>query len=156
VTTDNWVIEQNYAVVLKTVCDMDLAEKHALRALKLYPADAEANAILGALYLKKRQFSMAETYLQKLLQFGFPHLEELFYQLGIACGGQGKYAEAENYLLRTLKIRGNSIPALYALADVYRDTGNIRRALEIWRKILRLDSAQVEAAIFSVDDGHFS
>jgi tetratricopeptide (TPR) repeat protein len=147
ITENNWVIEQNYAVALKKAGDINLAEKHVLRALQLYPDYPEANAMMGALYLGKKEFDRAETCLRKSLQVGYPHREELFSHLGMACAGQKKYADAENYLQRALKIHADFAPALYTLADVYRDTGNIKQALETWKKILVSDSTQTEAMV---------
>jgi len=92
---------------------LQLAERHLLACLEVQPQAAEADALLGQLYLARGQTDEAETHLKRVTAYGEPLLV-----LARLHASQGKTAEAHAeaaVALRFFKARAEADPKNIAL-----------------------------------------
>jgi len=61
------------------------------------------------------------------------------YERGLGLLYSGRYSEAISSLQRIVTANARNLPALCALGEAYRRTGNSRRALELWQQALERD-----------------
>jgi len=92
-------------------------------------ADPAINRELGDLYRETRQFALAAPLYQQLLAAN-PNDPDLHLGLGISLLYQLKYAEAEQELLKTVKLKADYAEAYDRLADAARENKHYGLALQ--------------------------
>ncbi len=160
------------ARIHETVGNLDIAIVWALRAKDADPAYRDAIWMLAELYSRIHDFEAAKYFdpepaigplfysrkYKELIDFGedfvleFPHQTDVWYQLGRAYVATGQY-DGAIYALESAGIpenvyvdsrRTTSIEAMAALADAYKQKGNIDRARELGRWLEEYFSKAVE------------
>lgn len=118
------------------------------RKMKKLDLQAQANDDLGKALIVKGEYHKAIPLLRAAISMSegsYPYLvADASYSLGDALCHAGKYGEAENILLSALKeakahnYKDNYINCYAKLTDVYKATGNYKKALEYTDSLMNL------------------
>ncbi len=136
-------------LILEKLNDWAGAQKAYETAVQVnqYAPDSFAN--LGNLWLKQKEFRVAEDYYKKALA-----LDETFlnahHNLAVALCAQGRKAEGLEHYREALLIDKTHIPSLYNLAMLLEETGDFEEAAGLYFNILAL-KAQPPAVEFRIE-----
>ncbi len=114
------------------------AEEFFGRVLKLEPQRIEALVNLANLLRARGQASTAVALLEPALAHA-AHAAEVWLTLGSAYREMGSTIEAEENFREALDRRHDYVPALGNLADVLADRGEIKEALSLYERAVKLD-----------------
>lgn len=107
--------------------DHETAEAAAKKALELDPRLVDTAAILGNIYLLRRDFEQARTLLERFVREGNspPHF---LGALGAIAYAQGRMEDARTWLTRALEMNPDHIVSLHYLARVHDQLGDVEAA----------------------------
>ena len=131
--------------------EYDDAIDNLIEALKLDPRNESALILVGNIYaIQKQDVTTAMTYFKKVLDLNSTNYIGLSNIAGIIAK-QGKIEEAKDYFFKALEVRSDHAPALYGLALVEKDSGNLLDAFEYARQAtiaarVNKDQKMVEAS----------
>jgi Flp pilus assembly protein TadD len=109
---------------------IDNAQKHVSAAMKLAPNHPEVLYVQGMVYLKRSDWTDAQTVLERSSQID-PSQGRVFSALGIALCNQQKYEEAIPALQKSMQLESNtSWETEWALAKSYYYTQQYQEALK--------------------------
>jgi len=138
-------INPNYHSSLNDLGLMAMDEGHLKEAesffrsgLKIRP-DEVFNTNLGTLFIKKKQYQLAEEYLIKALSLN-PEYSDAHNNLGMVYLHFGKLKMAENHFRSAIQFNPNFIQAFGNLGVMYKKTGNLPKAEVALVRALYLDS----------------
>ncbi len=116
---------------------LDRARSWLRRALKLNPADADAERQLGLLYLAKGRTDMAEAHLRRALELA-PRSPANLANLASLLLRQDRPAEALELLKRAREEAPRDLVVLFNRAEALDALGRREEAIAAWRVYLRL------------------
>jgi tetratricopeptide (TPR) repeat protein len=120
------------------------ARKAYRRALELEPDNADANNLMGLLWLQMGQAADALPYIQKALSVQ-PDSSQSNYNLGVAYVELGQLTEARESFIRAVDLEPDHIDALISLGNVTRLLGILEESARAYRRVLELQPDQVDA-----------
>lgn len=112
--------------------NIDVAERHARLALTNHEDSAQAQAAIGLVYLRKRQFQEALPHFKRAAEID-PNNFFYFYQLGGAQVGVGQLAQARESFREAFRLNNAHLPSLRSLAVLEVRAGNSQRADQLVR-----------------------
>ncbi len=104
------------------------------------PKTAQEFLDRGKYYFEKKQYSTAEPYLKKVLDYDTEN-KEVYYYLGLSLYRLARYEEAELALLKLLKLRPNEPLLKLHLADVYNKQKRRLEEEELYEVLLKENPA---------------
>ena len=132
--------------------------RHATRSPKIYweealrrdPFDARSNNALGTLFLRRGQFSQAETHFRRAIarltrRNPNPYDGEPFYNLGLALKSQGRNEEAFAAFYKSVWNQPWKSAGNYALATIACQNGKLKRALNFLQHSLSVNALHSKA-----------
>ena len=122
--------KMNLAVLLNGEGRNDEAEALLRQVLDSYPEHAEAAYSLGLLLAEMDRLDEAVVYLARAGELR-PDRARVQYNLGLALQAVGRKADAEQALLRAVELAPDNLDYMFALADHYARSGDLRSALMI-------------------------
>nr|XP_042899356.1 protein O-mannosyl-transferase TMTC1 [Parasteatoda tepidariorum] len=139
----NAKVHFNYANYKKDVGDRFLAIEHYRIALRLWPTYSTTHNNLGALL---EDFEDKEKHFRQAIAFN-PFYAKAHYNLASLYIRRKRVEVAEKYLLKSIQLDPEFVPAISALASVYADAGEDRtedaERLYVWAISLDPDDADV-------------
>lgn len=117
---------------------LDKAEMHLHRALKLYPAYADANHRMGNVYNHRGDFSGALSYF-KIAVRGFNNNPDHYSDYGRALIETGNYISADSVFRIALSLNYRHIPSLLNLGVCYARQMKFNNALTYYAEVLNYD-----------------
>ncbi len=125
---------------------LDAAIQQAQEALKIDPAMEEAFLLLGDAYRLKGDFSSALEQYQQVVELNKdnefaginPNLEAAYYEIGEIYLVQGELEKARDAFIEALKIERTDADAILGLGITYQRLGEHDKALEQFRRAIRL------------------
>jgi Flp pilus assembly protein TadD len=115
---------------------LDEAEKHIDEAMKLAPGHPDVLYVQGVLYLRRRNWTQAESTLEKATEVD-PSLARAFAALGMALSNQGKYEAAIAPLEKSLQLDPTGTwETHWALAKAYYHHAQFGEALKTSQQAL--------------------
>ncbi|MBW8039918.1 MAG: tetratricopeptide repeat protein [Planctomycetes bacterium] len=144
VTGDNFVMNNNYANILKEIGQVEKAIDHFYKALRIRPNSPEIYNNLGNAFRRLDRFDDAiECYNNALkLQPGFP---QAHYNLAVVLSRQGKSDEAVAEYCLALKFRPDDVETLSNLGLVLAQKGHFQEAVEYYKKAIELEPDNIIA-----------
>lgn len=131
----NWQLQHDHP---------DIAERHYRRALAIHPGHAEVCCNLGGLLKDRGQLTEAEQWLTLAIKHR-PNLAPAYYNLGMICINQSRWAEAAEFLRRSLGCSPAQPDAQYWLGNALAGIGDVRAARKAYISAVRLDANYVQA-----------
>ncbi|MFI4955110.1 MAG: tetratricopeptide repeat protein [Gammaproteobacteria bacterium] len=128
----------NLAICWQGTRDDNKAAEYLEKTLTLDPQHALAAQALGSILLKQEHYAEAKTYLVIALQDS-PTDPDIYYNLALACLGEGQKLDALYYFNELLKHHPYHIDAEYNCAVIYQQDGNYPAALRAYNRILELN-----------------
>jgi len=92
--------------------------EHLNKAIKIYPQFADAEVMLGTIYLHEGNAAEAKAALQHAVEID-PKVPEAYFTLGMLQNAQKDWAGAEHSLIEGLKLEENAPQAQYELSKTY-------------------------------------
>jgi tetratricopeptide (TPR) repeat protein len=143
VTKDNWVIRNNYAVVLGRLGRHEEAIANAREALRINPGFVDALVNLGNSLSLAGQYEEAVASYREALRLHPAHgdpreLAELHYNLGIPLAALGRHEEAVASFREALRLQPDLPEAFVNLGSSLARLGRLGEAAAAFREALRL------------------
>lgn len=137
-TSDNWIIEYNYGMLLEEYGELGEAMGHYRSALRIHPSDVETALNLSSLMLLGGDFAGAVRTLETAWRAnqGDPRPA---YNLGVAHAGRDLLKGAEKWYRESLRIKENYFEAHNNLGIVMTKKGNFAEALEHYARAGELE-----------------
>jgi predicted CXXCH cytochrome family protein len=126
----------NLAMFYNKRGENEKAEVLLREVVNAHPELHEISYSLGLLLAEKKKYDSAVIYLKKAAE-GMPERSRVHYNLGLLLEYLNKDAEAENALLRALKIEPDNMNYLYALWDFYFKRGELQKAKTIAMQMVK-------------------
>lgn len=106
---------------------------------KLNPKDTRVRFNLGHAYLSGGFYDKAILEFNEALKgLAFPRCRRVHYQLAFAYLGKSSYKEAEEELIKAIEADPNYVSAYHLLGNLYKKTGDIDKANQMWNKMLKI------------------
>jgi tetratricopeptide (TPR) repeat protein len=116
---------------------------HYSQASELIPTWSYPVNNIGVTYFHQYQYDHASRYFEEALKLYGDNATALN-NLGAVAENKGRYSEAENFYHQVKAISGGyGSVTLRNLADIYEKRGNIRKALDFYKKAMEKDSTDV-------------
>ena len=119
---------------------------HLEKAIRICPAFAEAQLMLGTAYMDLQQWEQAEQVLRDTLKLD-PKAANAFFALGELYFLQSKFAEAEDVLTAGLAIEERSCEAHFTLARVYWKQSPLAKEAAQSRSLLEKSYKEVNQSL---------
>lgn len=104
------------------------AEEILKRQIELFPKYERAYRNLGIFYFRNKDFKKAEDFFKKHLDLASDNMNISYYWLGKIYFEKGNMLQAEEYLLKSIKLDYSKDEALYLLAKIYYERKEIEKA----------------------------
>ncbi|MHC4141412.1 MAG: tetratricopeptide repeat protein [Planctomycetota bacterium] len=127
----------NLAVLYSIERRNEDAERLLREILDAYPDQFDSAYSLGLLLAEMDRYEEAGEYLWRAAQ-GMPDQARVFYNLGLVLQHLGRNADAEASLMQTVQLEPANLDFLYALADHYMKTGELRKALVVAERMITI------------------
>ena len=144
VTSDNFVICNNYANILSETEQFEKAIDHFYQALRMKPDSPEVHSNLGNALRRINRIDQAVMHYEKALKLK-PDLAEAHYNLAISLAGQGKTDEAIVKYMDALQFRPNDVDTLSNLGYVLAQKGKFNEAVRYYKKALDIEPENIIA-----------
>jgi tetratricopeptide (TPR) repeat protein len=135
VTGDNFVMNNNYANVLKKMGQVEKAIDYFYKALRIRPNSPEVHNNLGNALHNLDRTDEAIKHYKKALELR-PNFAETHYNLAVALAAQGKTNEAIGEYRQALRFRPDNVDTLSNLGFELAKQGNFDEAIEYYKKAL--------------------
>lgn len=118
------------------------AERLYIKAISMNPAQIEAHAKLGTIYLNQEQYAKAELIFRKLV---LAKGDEAVYfsNLGLCLFQQEKYAEAKDFYEKAIELDPSRAGRFYSLARINHLLGDMKEAFSNIEKALNMDADNI-------------
>lgn len=124
---------------------IELIQKHYKQALNLYPGNYEVLNNFGTFYsYNLNQYEKAIPWLEKAIELN-SEKPEAYFNLGYAYHMLNKTSEAIQQYNNALKVKPEYKEVKMALGDLYFKNGNIKKAIDINKEIIKSDSLNIQA-----------
>jgi tetratricopeptide (TPR) repeat protein len=127
----------NAAIAYSNLGRTGKAEECLMRALKYEPDNGAANFNLGLLRGEQKRLPEAEQALRKAIKAD-PQMHQAAYNLGVIMGNKN-LDQAIEWCEKAHQLRPNEPKYAHTLAFYERQKGNIDRAIELLRQVIRND-----------------
>jgi predicted CXXCH cytochrome family protein len=141
-----WPARANLSVLLNASLRNAEAERVLVEATRLDPANGEAWYSLGLLLAEENRLREAADALEEAVRLA-PRAR-VYFNLGVALQKLGSLAPAEDALLAGHRLAEDDPAILHALAVLYAQRGEPRRALPYARRLLEADPESPETRGF--------
>jgi tetratricopeptide (TPR) repeat protein len=138
VTSDNFVMCNNYANILDKTGQAEKAIEHFNEALRMRPNSPEVHSNLGNTLRRINRIDEALVHYQKAIKLK-PDLAEAHYNMAISLAKQGKNDEAIVKYLDALQFRPNDVDTLSNLGYVLAQKGKFDEAVRYYKKALHVE-----------------
>lgn len=135
----NFLYCTRLAILLEDVGDLDGAIQRYERLLQHQPQLATAHYNLALLYKKTKRFVEAERAYEQALRAGIDHAEEVYSNMGVMFSEIHQADKAQDFYERALQVDETYIPAIFNLAGLLEERGDLEKSTELYNKILSLD-----------------
>jgi predicted O-linked N-acetylglucosamine transferase (SPINDLY family) len=130
---------------------LKIEQSTGLKKLPLAKSNADKNAAQkwfeeGRRFQEKEEPEKAAASFRKVLKL-YPGMTEALTNLAIALSSLRRFAEAEEALLTSIRIKPHSAPALLILGNCYKDTDQAAKAIACYYQTLAADPRHMSAAI---------
>jgi Flp pilus assembly protein TadD/peroxiredoxin len=132
-----------YGVALLQQGYLQQASESFLEVVAAKPDDPDAYYNLGTLSLQKKDFSAAQTYLERALKLR-PNYPEAWNNLGMMAAQKGNAEDAIQDFQKSLLLRPRYAVALLNLGNVYRRQRNFAKAEECLNQALEIQPRDAE------------
>lgn len=122
----------NLGILYIKLNDLEKPEACLKKALELNPFQPFAHNGLGSLYEKRGMFDEAIFEYKKAVEC-LPAFYDAHVSLGVLYDGQGRLSEAIEHFEKALALRKDKI-SYHNLGKAYYNSGNIDKALEVWKE----------------------
>lgn len=95
-------------------------------------------------FYSKNDFFSVEKYIKQNVK-NFNNSDKILVQLGLALACQSKFDEAKQYLTKAISLNQGNVDAYYNLAKVYELNKEEKKAVILYKKIIRLDPNYINA-----------
>jgi len=137
VTSDNWIIEYNYGMLLEEEGEFGEAMRHYREVLRIYPSDVETSLNLSSLMLLRGDFAGAVQILEAAWRSN-PGDPRPAYNLGAAYAGRDLLKGAEKWYRESLVIKEDYIESHNNLGAVLVKKGALEEALQHYTRAGKL------------------
>ena len=135
------------ATLLDRLGDTDAAIGQYTRLLARQPKMASAYFNVALLYRKIKRHDDAIAAYEKAIRLGLDGVEEVHSNLGVLYAELRRPDDARSHYRRALDTRPNYVPAMYNLAGLHEECGDRNGAIELYEKILAIDSTHWDSLI---------
>ncbi len=135
------------ATLLDRLGDTDAAIGHYTRLLARQPNMASAYFNVALLYRKVKRHDDAIAAYEKAIHLGINGVEEVYSNLGVLYAELRRPGDARSHYRRALDVHPNYVPAMYNLAGLNEECGDRDAAIELYEKILAIDSTHWDSLI---------
>lgn len=122
--------------------DTNKAEEAYMRVLKLEDTHFYAHNNLGNIYVIKNQYEKAITEFKKALECN-PDFALTHYNLGLIYAQKGWYSQAIQEYMQAINIDSRMVDAYSEIGNIYRITGNTKKAEEMAEKLSSIQKSEV-------------
>jgi tetratricopeptide (TPR) repeat protein len=144
VTSNNFVMHNNYANVLKKAGQVEEAIEHFYKALRLRPDSPEVHNNLGNALRNVDKTDEAIKHYEKALELR-PNFAEANYNLAATLAEQGKTDEAIVKFQKALELRPDNFDTLSNLGFALARKGRLNEAIEYYKRALALKPEDIIA-----------
>jgi Flp pilus assembly protein TadD len=144
VTEDNFVMNNNYANVLKDMGEVEKAVEHFCNALRIRPDSPEIYYNLGIALRRLDRSDDAIMYYQKALELK-AYFPEARYNLAAELTRQGRIDEAIEQYRMALRLRPDDVETLSGLGFALAQKGSFDEAIGYYQKVLKLEPDNIIA-----------
>jgi tetratricopeptide (TPR) repeat protein len=144
VTSNNWLIHNNYGNILKEMGRVDEAVEHFYESLRIRPNSAEVHNNLGNALGKLGKIDEEIEHYEKALKLK-PKFPAAHYNLATALAKQGKMDEAIAEYREALRFGPRDVDALRNLGFALAEQGNFNEAIKHYRKALEIEPKNIIA-----------
>lgn len=144
--------------VLKSLGKIDDAIKFLANKVALLKGELDLRLNLARLYLDAKRYALARTQFAKLLELA-PENADIIYALGGLSLEIKKYADAERYLMRLIKMEAKLNIASFYLGQTFEAQKKYKRAIEWYGKVGEGDQhfqAQIRIAMIYTEQNKLS
>ena len=156
---DSSLAHGNLALVYLFQGQSRLAQNEARQAAALNPRSVAINLVLGQTALARGDVDEAASVAAQAVALD-PSLPQARYLLGIADAGRRDYRHAEQSLTQSLRLAPDFLPAAAALARVYNNMGQSKKALTVLQELLprhrQADAVLASLGAVSYEQGNYS
>jgi len=146
VTSNNYLILNNYGIALDQKGDFEAALKLYQQALQVWPRSAHAHNNIGAVYARKGMYAEAIGHYQEALQIKPDYLMAKV-NMGRALSGIGKNEEAVQIFEQVLQQDPSFGDAHLNLALLYLKSGARDKAMPHYQQVLKQDPRSPKAPL---------
>ncbi|HKJ53767.1 MAG TPA: BTAD domain-containing putative transcriptional regulator [Gammaproteobacteria bacterium] len=132
---------------------LESARRHLERSLEIDPHNAETRAYMAELLLCARDFDLALVHARKSVELS-PALADGYSMLAWHAGATEQYEKALEYARQSMRVDQFHPYAGWNAGEVYRITGDYRRAIDSFRSMAHLSPsvhAQIAACLAGLD-----
>ena len=144
VTSNNWLIHNNYGNILKEMGRVDEAVEHFYESLRVRPNSAEVHNNLGNALGKLGKIDEEIEHYRKALKLK-PKFPAAHYNLATALAKQGKTDEAIAEYREALRFGPRDVDALSNLGFALAEQGNFNKAIDYYKRALEIEPENVIA-----------
>lgn len=139
-----------YAEALSDAGALDAARAHFEEAIRIYPADANAQFGIALLELKRGRQDEGERWLAAALETDPRHVPSLLL-LGRLTFRAGRVDDAARLFVRALNEENDSFDARLGILAACLERDNLRQAAELRAQLAALDPGHAELRVLSAD-----
>ena len=144
VTSNNFVMCNNYANILDKTGQAEKAIEHFNKALRMRPNSPEVHSNLGNTLRRINRIDEAVMHYEKALKLK-PDLAEAHYNLAVLLSRQGKTDEAIVKYMDALKFRPNDVDTLSNLGYALALKGKFNEAVRYYKMALEIEPENIIA-----------
>ena len=144
VTSNNFVMCNNYANILDKTGQAEKAIEHFNKALRMRPNSPEVHSNLGNTLRRINRIDEAVMHYEKALKLK-PELAEAHYNLAVLLSRQGKTDEAIVKYMDALKFRPNDVDTLSNLGYALALKGKFNEAVRYYKMALEIEPENIIA-----------
>ncbi|MCX5637349.1 MAG: tetratricopeptide repeat protein [Planctomycetota bacterium] len=154
VTRNNYVIQNNYANLLRDSGRVDEAIEHYTRCIEIRSDSPEVHNNLGNALAAKGRTVEAIVHYEKAIELvksqkssgrSLPVLAEAYYNLAEALRIQKRFQEAIEHYAEALKFKPNDVDALHGFGLTLAELNRFDEAVKCYRRMLELEPNNVIA-----------
>ena len=143
-TSDNYVIDNCYAVVLARQNKIDEAIRHYEAALRIRPDYLLAHNNYGIVLASQGKMDQAISHFKQVLQLN-PNEQRAHFNLGLVYENQGKISDAISEYRKCVSTNPDNPSAYFNLGSLLEQQGRADEAAKLYRRTLEVDPSFKQA-----------
>jgi len=144
VTSDNFVMHNNYANILRDMGQAEKAIEHFYESLRIRPNSPDVHNNVGNAFRKLGKFDEAIKHYKKALELR-PNFSQPHYNMAVVLSRLGKSDEAIAEYHEALRIRPGDVDALSNLGFELAQKGEFDEAIDYYKKALEREPGNIIA-----------